>query len=951
MLSLRFLLWKCFLALWSVRGCRVFGCWSWVAVALLGGLTAQGQVPYQLGRVGADSLPPAFALQRAFADWAQQPDFVRQKGIKPYKRWEWFYQSRAGTDGRLDYAARIWEAWQQIGADRPPASARVEGNSWSPVGPDQMVSSTQSYSGHGMGRLNCVAFHPTDPNRIWVGASQGGIWESADNGQTWTPRNEGLPILRINDIAIDPKNPDVLYASSGDYGYLGIDVLVNNRNTNFGLGVFKSTDGGLSWQPTGLSKVMTDFNETQIRKVVIHPEQTERLLATGVGGVWLSENGGTTWTQTFEMQGEDFLWDIAQNPANPAELICSSGHLAGGSNGRGRAALFRSADFGQSWERLDSGIPERNELQRLELAYAPSDPSVIYAVACDMRGGLYGTFMSRDGGNNWSFTPISAHGSNILGWQPVSIGLAASDGGQGTYDLAIAVDPQNPDRLMVGGVNMWASDNAGQSWEVVTYWQYVWGESVHADHHQAAFHPLTGDFYMCTDGGLFRTSEVVSVPESETFACMGLNGLAIPGCLEFPTKWEHLSRNMAITEFYRIGLSRQRAGRLAGGTQDNGTFLNDAGQWQHIYLGDGMEAMISHTNPDHLFVTNPQGQMTRSRDGGRTYQGTLQTDMWAAGEFGNWVTPYLMQTDDANTLFAGFNNVWRSRDQGDNWQRLSDFPPTNYFRGLPLPTVSLAVAPSDPDVIYVGKQLMSAWGEPSRIWVTENGGISWQNRADGLPVNQASPNYFAVDERDPSTAWVVFGGFAEGQKVYRTTNAGRTWENISQGLPNLPINTIAIDHQSANNLIYIGTDLGVYYTHDGMEGWTRYSDALPNVIINELEIHQASRMLYAATYGRGVWTVPLLDDSTQLSAAPSFQVSLFPSPNNGRFSLAIESEIGGEASFQVVDAIGRRVREGRFTVREGKANEPLELSELPPSVYFIRLQLADQKRVLRFVVR
>ena len=911
---------------------------------------AHAQVPSQVVQNLPENERGFFQLQKAFAEWGDTPEYLKEKGYKPYKRWEWFHQTRSDHEGNSTYAKYMWDAWKQRQTQASSPSARIEGNSWSPVGPDRLVASTQAYSGHGVGRINCIEFHPTDPNTYWIGASQGGVWKTTDNGLTWSPLSDNLPIIRINDIEVDPNNPEILYVSTGDYGYLTIDVLANNRNTNFGMGVFKTINGGQSWEATGLSFEQTDFNASNIRRVFVDHRNSQHLMAAGISGVWESNDAGNSWDVMFQPANTDFVWDIEQSPDNPDRFFLSTGHIYDGFSGVGNARVYRSGDFGGTWEALNNtNIPTRNAVQRIELAISPSDPQVVYAVTCGLSDGYYGTYRSDDGGDTWTSSLISSSGVNILGWNPISENEFSNPTGQGTYDLAVAVDPNDPMKLYVGGVNMWASGDGGSSWEVVSYWQFVWGNSVHADQHFAAFHPTTGDFYMCTDGGVYRTSQIIPVPTATVSDCVGRRGNPRAGCLTFPTSWEHLSTNVANNEFYRIGLSRANAGEVIAGAQDNGTYMNFSSGWQHVYGGDGMEAVIDHENPNTIFVTNPQGALSKSTDGGQTYNGTLQLDMWRDGEFGGWVTPFLMQYDDPNVLFAGFNNVWRSQNGGIGWSRISNFPISNYY-SLPLPTVSLEVAESDPDVIYVGKQYLPGFDEDARLWMTRDNGSQWLEISSGLPVTSSTPNYFAVDRLDPLKVWVVFGGFMDGQKVFMSSDGGRRWENISKNLPNIPVNTIVLDKSSLNNIVYVGTDLGVYYTHDQLDEWVLYNDALPNVIINELEIHEETSILYAATYGRGVWMVPLLEDEEINGDIIIFNTGIYPNPNNGSFDLQLESSESGTAEYQIVNVIGQEIKSGSVEVRAGKSSEQFAFTDLPHAVHFFRLTLNGKTKVHRFIV-
>jgi photosystem II stability/assembly factor-like uncharacterized protein len=502
-------------------------------------------------------------------------------------------------------------------------------------------------------------------------------------------------------------------------------------------------------------------------------------------------------------------------------------------------------------------------------------------------------------------------------------------------------------KIHVGGVNMWSSDNGGMDWQPVSYWQYTLGESIHADHHFAAFSPHNGDFFMCTDGGVYRTSEVVPGSIAAIANCIGRGGQPRPGCYQFPTNWDFLGQNLANSEFYRLGLSRSNAGQVSGGTQDNGTFMNTSTEWQHIQGGDGMETMIDHEDPNTIYACTYSGIMYKSTNGGQSFGTFVSLDMLTQ-EQGGWVTPFYMQHDDPSVLYSGFKNVWKSTNGGSSWERISDFPTDIYWPQ----TVSVIPAKSNPDVIYTSKQAEPGFGLPGAVLVTENGGDTWTQIDRQLPTGTLNANYIAVDGFDPKHVWVVFGGFEEGRKVYESTDAGQSWENISYNLPNVPVNTVVVDDQSFNKIVYIGTDLGVYYTYSGLGEWVYYGDALPNAIVNELEIHEETRMLYAATYGRGIWMAPLLEDSDLGSPLETtFATKLYPSPNNGNFSVEFTSTESGEATVQLVNSIGKEVTSGKIEVGVGRTSKDFTFNDLPKAVHYLRIIFDGKTKIHKFLVK
>jgi photosystem II stability/assembly factor-like uncharacterized protein len=281
-----------------------------------------------------------------------------------------------------------------------------------------------------------MAFHPTDPQTFFVGVAQGGVWKTTNAGISWTPLTDELPILRVSDIAIDANDPNIMYISLCDYAYIGVglDLDDRKRHTHYGLGVFKTTDGGQTWAPTGLSFSQEDFDASLIRKVLINSENPNNLLACGVSGMYKSMDAGDTWEQILD----SLFWDLVQDPADNQTLYAATGWLNAANVGS--ASIMKSTDFGNSWSVLPTEIPEQNAVQRIKIAIAPGNTNIIYAAAVDVVGGLHGIYKSLDAGNSWTSNVPSP--SN-----PLDAFEGDGAGGQGTYDLTFHVDQFNPNKV------------------------------------------------------------------------------------------------------------------------------------------------------------------------------------------------------------------------------------------------------------------------------------------------------------------------------------------------------------------------------------------------------------------------------------------------------------------------------------------------------------------------
>ena len=761
--------------------------------------------------------------QRAFDKWAENKNLDSTRGWKWYKRWEEGFSQRT-TLGRSSPEAGVLLSEAVRVAELKNQSAQSKKSSWTPVGPDVFPSVGSSY--FGMGRINCIAFHPVDPNTFWVGVAQGGMWKTTDGGNTWTPLTDDLPILRISDIAVHQTDPDIMYVCVGDYAYLGVSLQLDarKRNTHFGLGVYKTIDGGLSWQPTGLTYNLTDGDASLMRRVFIHKNNPDTLVAAGINGIWKSYDAGNSWTQTLDT----IIWDIEYDPVDSEVLYASSGYIA--SYDTGSAGIMKSTDFGSTWSWLNTGIPTTQQAQRIELAISPSDPNYIYAITCDMSGGLFGVYRSTDAGSTWSMQTGSTQ--NILEWYDGS-----GSNGQGTYDLALMVSPYNRDVIYAGGVNMWMSANGGMTWAGCSSWWTQSGTSLHADQHQFAYNPVDGKYYVCNDGGISRTDTIISGSWTDF--------LGLPNYV-WPTNWEYLSNNMQITSFYRLSLSKTFPEYLLAGAQDNSTFFKSQTKWKHVSGGDGMECIMHPTDTNILYVSSQYGNLSLSNDGGNSFN-----NISYSGEQAEWTTPYTLDPADMNTMYAGYGNVVKWNYFGQNWTPISNFPIVPGY-GFPNLSSALAIAPGNSDVMCVAKRIFHQYNEPSALHFTTDGGVTWTDVTSGLP-DSLYPTYVAIDDKNELTAWVTYSGFVDAVKVFKTTDGGSTWQNMSLNLPNAPVNSVVIVPNAMENTVYVGTDLGVYFISDTSSVWQSYSLGLPNVIVSELEIDTANSELYAATFGRGIW--------------------------------------------------------------------------------------------------
>jgi photosystem II stability/assembly factor-like uncharacterized protein len=374
-------------------------------------------------------------------------------------------------------------------------SQQVAASAWYPVGPNAVPGNLTGYMQNGIGRINCITFHPTNASTYYVGVAQGGLWKTTNNGASWTPLTDNLPITRISDIALDPADPNnTIYISVCDFEYIGFGLYLNGRkrNTHYGLGVYKSTDGGLTWNPTGLTFQLTQGEASLIRKIIIDPANSNNILACGVTGMYRSTDAGATWTNV----NTGLFWDMVQSPSTPNTIFAATGWVMNSNDGS--AGILKSTDFGATWTTLPTGIPATGLVQRVKLGMSAANPLYIYALTVDTQSGLYGIYKSVNGGTSWTFINP---GLNIL-----EAGDGTNGGGQGTYDLGFLVSPSNANVLFTGGVNLWGSSDGGVTFNPASHWTLYYGPTLHGDIHFIASHPITGNIFVCSDGGVFYNS-------------------------------------------------------------------------------------------------------------------------------------------------------------------------------------------------------------------------------------------------------------------------------------------------------------------------------------------------------------------------------------------------------------------------------------------------------------
>jgi len=758
-----------------------------VSVFIFGALST-GNLYSQMWRQWLDKDHPTFReITDAFYKYGIENKGKRIPGWKQFKRWEWFAQNRLDKDGYFNPSLN-WKGWlekkERFGNNL--ANPNSTNTTWTQLGPFTVPGSYNRWGYGGLGRINCITFHPTNPDIIWVGSPSGGLWKTTTGGGSWTNLTDDLPNLGVSSILVHPQDPDILFMATGD----------GDGGDTFTIGVLKSTDGGNTWNPIGLDQDVSA--RSRINKLLMHPSNPNIILAVTAQGIHKSSNGGETWVY---ITNPPNFKDLEVNKSNPSIWYASAFYQG----------VYKSTDTGENWTRLTNGLPQpQSGFGRVAVAISESFPSIVYAlyVNNDTQGFL-GLYRSADAGASWQ---LQSNTPNLLGWDVY--GNDFDSGGQAHYDLTLDVSPANPDIVYVGGVNMWKSYNGGKNWEIVAHWYGALGTPfVHADHHDFKFHPNDSNtIFSGNDGGLHKSTD---------------GGAS----------WTDLSSGLAIHQIYRLGQSAADANKIIIGNQDNGSDFYNEGTWYSVYGGDGMECAIDPEDENNMYCSVYYGSFYRSSDGGQS---------WASisGPFGGdgaWVTPFLIDPNNSSTLYVAADMVYKSTNKGASWETISGELINNDK------LIAMAVAPTNSDYIYVSNR-------SSTVFRTTNGGGAWTQVTNPLP-GSTTTTWLTVDPQNPATLWRTFGGYVTGQKVSRSTNGGETWENLTGALPNVPANCLTIDPVSGG--VYVGTDLGVFYSPAADGNWVAFDNGLPNVIVNDLEIHLDSGKIRAATYGRGVWESPL----------------------------------------------------------------------------------------------
>jgi photosystem II stability/assembly factor-like uncharacterized protein len=711
----------------------------------------------------------------------------------------------------------------QVRHSQAQAAALPEnGRNWQLVGPTNIG-----------GRVTDVVVDPRHADTVYVAASGGGIWKSTDAAQTFSPAWPTGATQTIGALAMGSDG--TLWAGTGEANPSGGGL------TYFGDGVYKSTDGGATWKQWGLT------DSGAIGKILVDPADPNRVYVAAAGnlsgtstqrGIYRVDNGGKDWKLVLPTPNSTTGGvDLAIDPANPDRVYAvlwdhhrNNGARVYGGVGSG---LFRSDDGGDTWTRLQNvigtaptdasgtGLTSDPSLGRIGVAVAPSDPNRVYVVSGTQYGLDKGFYVSNDGGD--SFVPG---------------GRAGGNSGYDWWFGRLWVDPKDENHLFNADVSLRESNDGGATWHT--------SSGVHADQHGLEWDPnVPGRVYLGNDGGVYRSDD---------------NGAT--------RTWVHATYE-PFNQSYHLAVAADDPARLATGLQDNGSVRtwtanaepSDLAQWNAYGGGDGHEVLIDYSDHNIYYECSQVGVCTRHEDAG----GTSKAFRFGTRHSARITTdaPIVLDPSNPNVVYFGGNVLDRSTDRGDTFTQIS--PPGDYLTG-PVPpdendqgpfyaneyaTITwIAPAKTDPNTIYVGT-------DTGRLWKTTDLGAHWTEfTGKGLPSRWV--NSIVVDPNDANHVYVAYSGYREGDlaaNVWETRDGGASWSNISGNLPNGPVEMLTYD--SARGDLYAATDLGVFTDKNGKSNWARVGRGLPNTPVLDVKITGDDKTLYAATFGRSVWSIPL----------------------------------------------------------------------------------------------
>lgn len=743
------------------------------------------------------------------------------------------------------------------------------------------------------GRTLALAFHPLDSNIIYLGSASGGLWKTTTAGlgvDAWKRMPTGFPILAVSSIAISPSDPNTLYIGTGEmYNTTETRPGIVNRLTRgtYGFGIYKSIDGGANWE------VSLDWRYQEMRGVqdiIINPKNERVLYAATSIGLMKSTDAGSTWQVIHDIP---MAVDVELNPIDTNRLYVSHGSLFQENSG-----VYRSNNAGASFMQARFGIPTTYSGKAM-LSLDPNSDKTIYASIADAFESK-GLYRSSNHGESW----VQVNKDDIAAFQ-------------GWYSHDVVINPNNSRDIVQVGIDAWRSTNNGFTMEQQTSWtnarngQNPVGQTegppnyVHSDIHRAIFHPLMDNtVFLATDGGVFVSKDGGTTYESR-------NG------------------GLQTTQFYANFSNSTSNGDFAiGGMQDNSTAIyTGEPAWTKVLGGDGMSTAIDPTSDNIVYGSSQFLNIFRSTNGGQSF-----IDIAPGAIEPIFSGPFEIAPSNTRVLYAGGRLLFKTTNRGNDW-----FTPTGDFIDGGNSILNIAVAPYNFNRLLVSTA-PNVTGK-ANIFKSEDGGVNW-TKLSGLPDRLATDIAFHPENK--SIAFITFGGFGSFH-VYQTMDGGENWFPIDNNLPDLPHNSIVIDPERPNN-VYIGNDLGVYFSEDGGGTWSPFMEGLPEAVLAmHLSISPANQKLRVATHGNGVFQTDLVGkviSSIAPKVVPS-HITLgqnFPNPVNQQTTIPFSLKEKSQLSLAIFDIKGALVQEViNGASFQGKQQITINLNQLTSGNYIYQI--------------
>lgn len=698
------------------------------------------------------------------------------------------------------------------------------------------------------GRTRVLLIDPDQPNIMYAAGVSGGVWKTTTAGARWEPIGDQMINIAVNSMAMHPADRNILYAGTGE-GYFREE----QRGTGLplrGNGIFVTRDAGATWTRLG-STAGEDFH--WVNDLVISTHDPSRIYAATRTGVWRSTDAGETWSRIFATAVKGGCLDLAWRGDTEGDFLfasCGTFEQAG-------VHRTKNGEADAPWET----VLAEPDMGRTTLAIAPSNPSIVYALSASNQSGtqhqgLHAVYRSDQNGDagSWgarvTYESTQKHAAMMLTNARVALASTCNPSAadqfitMGWYCNTISVDPLDPERVWVGGVDLFRSDDGGRTWGVASYWWAGGSQAyVHADQHAIVFHPkydgkANRTVYFANDGGVFRTDDAL--------AATGHGVDSVCSASHSSMQFVPLNNSFGVTQFYH-GAVFPDGRQFIGGTQDNGTIIGsvDAGPdaWLHVLGGDGAFVAVDQTDPRFVYAESQFGNFAYSETGGTAFR-----RVGRPGDDFAFVTPFVLDPNRQARIWIGGRRLWRSETRGSKWTAAST--------PLPAQLSAIAVAPGNSNRVIAGTNEGHILGTPQALSATSATAWTVVKPRDGFVSSIAFEPY------DPSVVYATYAGFG-GAHVWRSLDGGATWTSIDGSgdgaLPDIPVHSIAVDPRRRERL-YLGTDLGVFVSIDDGRTWAVENTGFAAAVTEWVTIGagQNGPAIYAFTHGRGAWRAELV---------------------------------------------------------------------------------------------